>query len=213
MSTRAPRATMEFAQERAIATIAQPTTLGLFAFATGTWIGGTVIAGVFPAQALAGVAPLLLVYTGIAQFIAGLYAYRRANNLAASAFCTFGAFNAATAMLAVMQALHMVPMTGYPVVIQGFFIESFAFIALALTIAALPSNPVVVTVLALVAVGDALAGIPFIANALGQEGWGLVGSIGGWLLVASSFFAYYLGTALLLNGMWNRVVLPLWGEP
>src|SRR5579875_1800059 len=79
-------------EEQAAATMGDSTTMGLWGFATGTWIVGTVIAGVFPTSALTATAPVLLVFAGIAQFIAGLYAYRRANSLAATAFCCFGAF-------------------------------------------------------------------------------------------------------------------------
>ncbi|MGH6890595.1 MAG: GPR1/FUN34/YaaH family transporter, partial [Rhizomicrobium sp.] len=56
-----------------------------------------MLAGAFPASALTATIPVLLIFAGLAQFIAGLFAFRRANVLAATAFCSFGAFNVVTA--------------------------------------------------------------------------------------------------------------------
>lgn len=74
-----PGEEIESLEERAAATIADPTSLGLWGFATGTWVIGTVLAGVFPASALTATIPVLVVFAGLAQFIAGLFAYRRAS--------------------------------------------------------------------------------------------------------------------------------------
>lgn len=200
-------------EEQAAATMGDSTTMGLWGFATGTWIVGTVIAGVFPVSALTATAPVLLVFAGIAQFIAGLYAYRRANSLAATAFCSFGSFNVTVAVLYLLQGTGVLAATGDPVVLEGFLLESFGFIALALCIAALRTNMALVAVLATLAVGYALAGIPNLANAVGSDGWGIIGSIGGWFLVASAFFAYYTGMAMVVNSAWKRTALPIWGEP
>jgi len=92
-----PQDEIEFLEERATATIAAPAPLGLWDFATGTWITGTVIAGMFPPTALTATIPVLLIFAGLTQFIAGLFAFRRANVLSATAFCSFGAFNVLTA--------------------------------------------------------------------------------------------------------------------
>lgn len=200
-------------EEQAAATMGDSTTLGLWGFATGTWMVGTVIAGVFPQSASTSVLPVLLVFAGIAQFIAGLFAYRRANSLAATAFCCFGAFSVTVAVIYLMQAGGILATTGDPIVLEGFLLESFGFIALALCFAALRTNMALVAVLATLAVGYALSGIPNLANAVGQPGWSIIGGIGGWFLVASAFFAYYAGMAMVVNSTWKRTVLPIWGEP
>jgi succinate-acetate transporter protein len=200
-------------EEQAAATIGDSTTMGLWGFATGTWIIGTVIAGVFPASALVATAPVLLIFAGIAQFIAGLYAYRRANSLAATAFCSFGSFSVTVAVLYLLQAAGVVSTTGNPIVLEGFLLESFGFIALALCIAALRTNMALVAVLATLTVGYVLAGIPALANSVGTGGWAVIGAIGGWFLVASAFFAYYTGMAMVVNSTWKRTALPIWGEP
>lgn len=199
-------------EEQAVATIGDPTPLGLWGFATGTWMVGTVIGGIFPTSAFTAVVPSLLIFAGIAQFIAGLFAYRRANSLAATAFCCFGAFNTVAAFTFLLQAMQVLPTSGDPRVLLGFFLESFGFIALALTIAALRTNTVLVAVLALLCIGYVLAGIPDLANN-GGDGFGIIGNIGGWFLVASALCAYYAGMAMAVNSAWRRTVMPIGGQP
>jgi uncharacterized protein len=210
--SRLPNEEIESLESRAAATVADPVPLGLWGLATGTWVVGTVLAGVFPASALTATIPVLVVFAGLAQFIAGLFAFRRANVLAATAFCSFGAFNVLTGVLFAMQARGVLPATGDPIVLQGFILLSFGFIALALTLAALPTNAGVVITLGLLAVGYILSGIPNVTGAAGH-GTTLIGSLGGWFLVASAFFAYYTGMALVVNSSWQRTILPIGGEP
>jgi uncharacterized protein len=200
-------------EERSIATIADPTPLGMWGLATGTWMAGVIVAGFFPENAMAATIPVLLVFAGLVQFLAGLYAFRRTNVLAATAFCCFGSFNVTAAICFALQNRGVLPTTGETPVFFGFLLESFAFMAFSLTIAALPTNAAVVLVLGTLAIGYALSGIPYLADSVGHTGWAVVQGIGGWFLVASAFFAYYTGAAIVVNSVWNRTVLPLGGEP
>jgi succinate-acetate transporter protein len=232
--TRMPDDEVLALEERAMATVGDPSPLGLWAFATGTWILGTVIGGAFgqnvaavaenavtaavPGQVVAttafssftAVIPVLLVFAGVAQFIAGLFAYRRASPLLATSFCCFGAFSVTAAFFYLLQANGLLPMTGHAQVLWGFFLESFGFIALALTFAAMRANMALVAMLVTLCVGYVLAGIPNLASAQ-SGGWVVVGNIGGWFLVASAFFAYYLGMAMIVNSSSKRLVLPIGG--
>jgi succinate-acetate transporter protein len=202
---------IEELEERSMATIADPAPLGLWGFATGTWIVGTAIAGWFPQGAFTATVPVLLIFAGIAQFIAGLFALRRVNTLTGTAFCCFGAFNVTSAFFFMLQATNSLPPAGYPLVMQGFLLESFAFIALALMMAAMRMNVALVAVLGLLTIGYCLSGIPNLANAVGQPGWDIVSTVGGCFLLASAFAAYYTGMALVVNSTWKRSVLPLGG--
>jgi len=96
-------------------------------------------------------------------------------------------------------------------VLLGFLFESFAFISLALMLAALRANVMLVAMFALLCVGYALSGIPQRANS-SADGWGVVGSIGGWFLVASAFCAYYTGMAMVVKSTWKHTTLPLRGR-
>jgi succinate-acetate transporter protein len=226
--TRMPDDEVLALEERAMATVGDPSPMGLWAFATGTWIVGTVIGGAFGAPAAAttqaaaapvvniftAVVPVLLFFTGVAQFIAGLFAYRRASPLMATAFCCFGAFAVSAAFAFLLQAWGLLPtpMAGSSQVLLGFLYESFGFIAFALALAAMGVNTTTVLWLATLCVGFVLAGIPNLAEAQ-TGGWMVIGNIGGWFLVASAFFAYYLGMALIVNSCSRRVVMGIGGKP
>lgn len=205
-------ATIEALEERSAATVADPAPLGLWGFATGTWIIGAIFAGVFPTANFPLLAPTLLVFAGLAQFIAGLYAFRRTNALIATAFCSFGALYVLLATIFSLQGFGAVPTTGNVIVFEGMILVSFGFIALALAVAALRTNFAMVAVLGTLAFGYSLAGIPDLANQAGIGGWGIVGAIGGCFLIASAFFAYYTGMAMVVNSAWKQTVLPLGGE-
>ncbi len=199
-------------EERAVTTVGDPSILGLWGFATGTWMVATVMGGMLTSAALAETAPVLLVFAGLAQFIAGLWAYRRANALAATAFCCFGAFNVTVAMTLLLQASKVLPMDASGSLLLGFLLESFGFIALALMLAAMRANMALVVVLGTLCVGYVLSGIPHLTG-LAATTPGVLGSLGAYFLMASAFFAYYTGAALVVNSTWGRAVLPLGGEP
>lgn len=210
--SRLPGEEIESLEDRAVATIADPAPLGLWGFATGTWIIGTVFAGVFPANAAAGTIPVLLVFAGVAQFIAGLFAFRRASVLASTAFCCFGALYVLLAGFFAMQARGVLQATGPDLVLQGFVLLSFGFIALALTLAALRTNAGMIVTLGALCVGYTLAGIAAIIGTAPIRDF-VVGEIGGWFMVGSAFFAFLTGMALVVNSCWGRTVLPIGGEP
>jgi GPR1/FUN34/yaaH family len=83
------------------ATIADPVPLGLAGFASARFAISTVYAGWIPFSPadLAIVIPVALIFGGVTSFLAGLWAFRRGNTLAATTFATFGAFNASWAIL------------------------------------------------------------------------------------------------------------------
>lgn len=200
-------------EEHAVATIGDSSTMGLWAFATGTWILATVFAGDLPYPMVYGVIPVVLIFAGLAEFIAGLYGYRRANSLLANAFTCFGAFNVTIGTALMLESAHVIPVVYATWVFHGFLLESFAFIAFALCAAAYQQNMASVAWLFLLGCGYALAGIPFFADKINIGGYGLIGNIGGYVLMASSFCAYYLGMVMVVNSTWKREVLPLWGRP
>ena len=200
-------------EEQAMATVGDPAAMGLWAFATGTWIVGTVFGGVFPNGTITGAAPILIAFAGIAQFIAGLFAYRRAQPLLATAFCTFGSLYATLGFIFLMVTAGAIIPNWSDQVLVGFLLESFCFIALALTFAALDTNLGMVSVLGLLAIGYGCVGCAYLTNSVNIGGWGVVGNIGGWFMVASAFCAYYTGMAMIVNSTRNRAVLPIWGRP
>lgn len=210
--SRLPDPEIAMLEGRAAATVAEPSTLALFGFATGTWIAGVVFGGFLPATAQVAFAPVGLLFAGVAQFIGGLYAFRRTNVLSSSMFTCYGAFNTVVGLLILLEASGLVPRGPDTNTILGYFACSFAFISFALMIAALKKNLTMTALLAFLVAGYALMGTSlFHVGANGALGG--IAEAGGACLFGAAALAYYAGSAFVINSSWQRTVLPLFGEP
>lgn len=193
---------------RSMALIADPTPLGLAGFAAATWTISTVVAGWHGHAALADAATVAIFYGGVAQFLAGMWAFRRGNILAATAFSTFGSFNVAFGVLLILMNTKAIPMalggsdTGY---VAGWFILTFGVIAGYLAIAALAENWVLVAILATLAGTYIFDGLGTMI--VGPNNWATY--IGGYLGIVSSLLAFYLSAAIVISATFKREVLPL----
>lgn len=203
---------VEMLVERSTVAIADPAPLGLWALATGTWIMGAAAVGVLDTTTVGVLSPILLVFSGIVQFVAGMIALRRANGLMGTALCSFGALYT---MLAIFFGLSMTgavtATAGETALIEGFLLESFAFMAFSLMLAAIRTSIVELVVFALLGIGYALIGIPGLTGTLAGAS-GVIAVIGGCFLMAAAFFAYYGGLALVVNSAWKRTALPFFGQ-
>jgi succinate-acetate transporter protein len=209
-----PDTAIQTLRERAVATVADPDALGLWALATGTWMIATVIGGFVPSSFELALVPSLALFGGLAQFIAGLYSFRRASMLNATVFTCLGAFNAVAGAMLILPAVGVAgPGTGFHNMF-GFLLESFTFIALMLSMAAMQRNVVLSALLGFLCVGYCLTGISQFLFVGGPQGAGLgaVAAVGGAFLFGSALFAYYLGAALVVNSAYNRNRLPIMGE-
>lgn len=191
-------------ETRSEARIGDTGAMGLFGFCVGT----TVIAWVFsgwtalPASLIA-TAPALLIFAGIGQFIAGLYAFNRTHAWAGTAMCAYGANNAIIAMYVWLQAGGLLPANHGNSLLMSIDLFCMGYISLALTIGALRLNAVYALTTLMLLFGYTLVGLQL------QGSTREVGFIGGWFLLAASFFAFYAATANLINSSWQREVLPL----
>ena len=71
---------------------ANPAPLGLFGFATTTWLLSMVNAGFLPATSVPLVLAMAFAFGGTAQFAAGLMEMFKGNTFGFVAFCSYGAF-------------------------------------------------------------------------------------------------------------------------
>jgi succinate-acetate transporter protein len=179
--------------------------MGLFGFCVGTVVIAWVLSGwaAMPASLIAAV-PSLLVFAGIGQFIAGLYAFSRTNSWAGTAMCAYGANNVILAAYIWMQAGGLIAPSSSNMLLLAVDLFCMGYISLALMIGALRLNLTYVLVTAMLIAGYTLPGIQFLgAN---RE----LGILGGYFLLAASFFAFYAATAIIINSAWQREVLPLY---
>lgn len=190
-------------RETSEASIGDPGAMALFGFAVGTLLVALPICGMLPMTTSLAAVPALLVFGGIAQFIGGLYAYRKGNTFAATAFCVFGANNVVVATFFLFRGSAVFASSADTAMYLGIDLFCFAYIAFMLFAAAFKLNAAYVLVLAALFPGYGLAAVP---NVGGPE---LAGKIGGWFLIVSAGFAFYTAAALVLNSTYERTILPM----
>ncbi len=182
------------------AAIANPIPLGLAGFASTRFTISTVYTGWFrfsPAD-LAIIIPVALIFGGVAAFLAGMWAFRRGNTLAATTFATFGAFNASWAILQWMMLVGLVPAVvagGNPGYVDGVLVLTFSLISLYLGLAA---------VLFTMALTHAFLGVWALTP---QTSW--VRSVGGYWGMLSALLAFFVSAALVINSSHGRELIPI----
>jgi succinate-acetate transporter protein len=186
------------------ARIGEPGAMGLFGFCVGTTVIAWVLSGwaAMPASLIAAV-PSLIAFAGIGQFIAGLYAFSRTNTWAGTAMCSYGANNVIVAAFIWMQVGGLIPRTPSNMLLLAVDLFCMGYISLALMIGALRINLTYVLITAALMAGYTLPGIQFLGAS--RE----LGILGGYFLLAASFFAFYAATAIIVNSAWKREVVPL----
>lgn len=190
-------------EERHEATRAESAPLGLFGFALGTLLIAMMVSGLYPNTAMVAVIPSLLVFAGLGQFVAGLLAFDRGSTFGGTMFCTFGAGYATAGIYKWMQVAGVFTASADTRAIFGLGVFCFAYMALALTIAAMRSNTTYAATLAALVIGYALAAIPYLG------GPAAIGHVGGWFMILSGLCAFYGGGAIVVNSNWRREVWPL----
>src|SRR5947209_6174195 len=101
----------EFARPRVfLQPVAAPSVLGLFGFAGATFIVAANLAGWYGNTATPGyLFPFALTFGGIAQFLAGMWAYRARDGLATAMHGMWGAFWIAFGLLFLLVDVHSFP--------------------------------------------------------------------------------------------------------
>jgi uncharacterized protein len=198
-----PEIELRTIEERHQAALGEPGALGLFGFAVGTTIVAFIISGIAPTSSLIAAVPVLLVFAGIGQFIAGLFALAKGNTFAATAFGSYGANNTLVAMFLWMMHGGLIADSTSNRLMMAVGLLCFGYISLILTVAALRVNPTFVAIVASLVPGYTLAAFPWFG------GSAVLGHWGGYFLFLASAFAFYAASALVINSTYERPVLAL----
>ncbi|HEU0167447.1 MAG TPA: acetate uptake transporter [Chloroflexota bacterium] len=189
---------------RAAATAGEPAALGLLGFATGTFTLSAIATGFFEPSTIPYAVPVVLVFAGLAQFIAAMWSFRRGDTLAATAFGPFGSFNVTFALYELLMHPSTIGGSAAAAPVVGIWIAFFAYIALMLFVGALRRS----TVLSLVLL--ALAGTyGFLAADVFVGGGTVLMHIAGWCGIVSSILAVYVATATVINSENQSAMLPI----
>ncbi|HEY6539050.1 MAG TPA: acetate uptake transporter [Candidatus Dormibacteraeota bacterium] len=198
----APQAVMHTAE--APPAIADPAPLGLAGFGFTTLMAMTIAAGIISNGATAAVLPMAAAFGGTAQFLAGMWAFRRGNTFAATAFSAFGAFWWSYYLLIDVFLKQITPASAVGPIVGLYFCAWFIFTAY-MFIASLHGTRAVQSVFLLLTVTFAFLAISF-WNWFGASV--TLGHIAGYIGILTAIAALYTSFADVLNATARRVILP-----
>jgi succinate-acetate transporter protein len=142
-------------------------------------------------------------FGGLAQFLAGMWAYRARDAIATAMHGMWGAFWLAYGILNALFVTKVLtePVGAFPEL--GWWFIALAAITAVGALAALFENVALFGVLGTLTSGATLAAIAFIEGNSGVE------KAAGWVFVASAGLAWYVASAMMLASAAGKVVLPL----
>src|SRR5262245_19897137 len=204
------RSDLAAARERQGVIIGDPAPLGLVAFGTSAFVAGTVLAGWWPAPVLQllAIAPLLMIFGGIVQFIAAMWSFGRGQTSLATFLGAFGAFFGIAGIyeLTIARAAAAAaasPAAGLAASLLGplaVAVACFAFIALLVAVSS------AFTSLGLSATAGALGlGLALLAWALFAQGNTVLQALSGWLGIISAVLAFLTAAAMGVAGGVGRL--------
>ncbi len=187
--------------------VAAPSILGLYGFAAATFMVSANLAGWFgTSSSQLIVFPLAMMVGGLAQFMAGMWAFRARDGLATAMHGVWGSFWIAYGVYMSLVAAAVLPAPSDSPMAQvgfGYWFIVLAAITWAGAAAALAVNAALFGVLSTLGVGATLLAIGWVGSVPVLE------PIGAIVLVVSAVIAYYTASAMMLQSTFGRTVLPV----
>lgn len=185
--------------------IAAPSILGLYGLAGATFMVAAQMAHWFgSSETTLFLVPFAAFFGGLAQFLAGMWAFKARDGVATAVHGMWGAFWMAFGILALIFSSGKAAMPTGPVFPElGYWFIVLAAITWVCTGAAASENKALVTTLAFLAAGSTLSAISLL---VGIEGLTI---LSGYLFIICSIAAWYTGSALMLNEAYGREVWSL----
>ncbi len=179
--------------------IANPAPLGLAGFGLTTLVLNVVNAGIIPKESIGMVLPLGLFYGGLAQFLAGMWEFKKNNTFGATAFGSFGAFWMSFATMEILLhqgALDPVPKGGIAV-----FLIAWGIFTGCMSIGTFRINRALQVIFLTLTLLFFLLAIGVYSPAVHR--------IAGFEGILCALSALYASFAIVINTTWKREVLPL----
>ncbi len=182
---------------------ADPAPLGLAGFGITTLLLSLINAGILHATVTAGVMALALTFGGGAQLLAGMWAFRRGNTFAATAFTAYGAFWFSFYLLVVVFIPQMKGATATDIsTFVATYLLAWGIFTAYMFIASLAGARAVQLVFILLA-------LTFVLLAIGDYAASdTITKVGGWVGIATAAAAVYASFADVCNANFKRRVLP-----
>jgi len=181
----------------AATTIADPAPLGLAGFALTTFVLSMFNAGLVGKAGEPVVLGLALAYGGGAQFLAGMWEFRKGNTFGATAFSSYGAFWISFWVFVAFFA------KGVPETAVGLYLIGWGIFTFYMWIASFRTTTAVMLVFLLLWITFILLGIG------AAEASTSISKFGGWVGLATALAAWYASFAGVTNFTFGREVVPV----
>jgi succinate-acetate transporter protein len=187
--------------------VAAPSILGLFGFAVSTFMVSANLAGWYGDNATPLVLfPFALAFGGIAQLLAAMWSFKARDALASAVHGAWGSFWIGYGIYVLLVAVHVLPgptAARFTEAGFGYWFIGLAAITFSGMLAAFGENLALSSVLATLFAGSALLAIGLVVPL------SFLVPIGAIVLVASAVLAWYTATAMMLQAIYHRPVLPV----
>ena len=184
--------------------IADPAPLGLVGFGMTTLALSFANAGIIKeAGGLSVILGLAIFYGGIAQFVAGIWEFRRGNTFGATAFCSYGAFWLSFWWLNTHAIAGASPDIHQSL---ALFLFSWALFTAYMSIAALRTTTATLAVFVALTLTFIFLGIGALQNDL--TGLASMTKVGGYIGIVTALLAFYASAALVINATHKKDLLP-----
>ena len=174
--------------------IAAPSILGLYGFAGATFMVAAYMAGWYGgADTLLYLLPFVAIFGGVAQFLAGMWAFKARDGLATAAHGTWGSFWIAFGLLYLLVAAGKIAAPPMLSPALGYWFIVLAAITWTCSLAAFAESVGLASVLIVLAVGSTLEAI---ARLTGMSG---IQIAAGYAFVISAIIAWWVASAMILK--------------
>jgi succinate-acetate transporter protein len=190
--------------EQTVPLVGDPAPLGLAGFGLTTLLLSLINAKILPGSLTVLVMSLALTFGGLAQLLAGMWAFRRGNTFAGTAFTAYGAFWFSFYLLVVV-FLPLVPKTAAASDVDnfiGWYLLAWGIFTAYMFIASLAGARAVQAVFILLTITFVLLALGKFATSDG------ITQVGGYVGLATAAAALYASFADVTNANFKRRVLP-----
>jgi hypothetical protein len=186
--------------------IAAPSIMGLFGFMIATLMVGAWQAGWYGGSGTPAILwPLALVAGGLLQIIAAIACLRARDGVALAVHAVWGAFWIGWSTLQLLVVTGIMPPVALGTANPGlaFWFLGLGLVTASAALAATATNGLLFATLGTLTAGSGLTAAGFFAGNLS------ITEAGGWLFVASALAAWLLGTGMMMEHSFGRVIIPL----
>ena len=188
--------------------IAAPSILGMYGLAASTFIVAAQMAHWFgTAETTLYFIPFAALFGGLAQFLAGMWAFKARDGVATAVHGMWGAFWMAFGIMALTYARGGGPDLGAMFPSMGFWFIVLAAITWVCMVAASAESLSMAVTCAFLAAGSTISAIGLLSGSTGLM------EVAGYLFVGCALAAWYSGSALMLREAFGREVWSLGRTP